>query len=207
MADESSCGALSTASSLDIADSTSTKDGVMLLDEVDLDDSFLEDCFVSYWQMSAQQQELNDPLIRSDASLMSVEGAQSTCSVNSIESTSTHSDAEQQQCDRPNKISSSDKFFSEEYSRALKNLASSMRRSELTRSKILRQRKQDQSSRWRNTQGQQMLPMQQRSHPSPQTILGLSSLLSGRSSTLTLGLEQSRRQLKSYTESVHGHSL
>mmetsp|Transcript_27709 Transcript_27709/g.31994 ORF Transcript_27709/g.31994 Transcript_27709/m.31994 type:complete len:207 (-) Transcript_27709:485-1105(-) len=206
MTNESFCDAHSTASSLDMSDGTWHEDEVMLLDEVDLDDSFLEDCFISFKHVNAQQEESRDPLISSDASPMAVESAQSVGSTESIELASTHSDVEQQ-CDSPKKISGSDKNFSEEYSRALNNLASSMRRSEFSRAQILRQGKQDQSPSWMNTHGQQMSQIQQRSHPCPQTVLGLSGLLSGRSSTLTLGLEQSRRQLKSYMESVHRHSL
>lgn len=190
-----------------MSDGTWNKDEVMLLDEVDLDDSFLEDCYFSFKQVSAEQEELEDRLTSSDDSPMPFKYAQPVGSTKSIELTSTHSDAEEQQCDSPTKISGYDENFLEEYSRALKNLALSMRRSELTRAQILCQGKQHQSSKWINTHNQQMSTIPQRSHPRLQTILGLSGLLSGRSSTLTLGLEQSRRQLKSYVESVNRHSL
>eukprot|EP00592_Proboscia_alata_P007306 CAMPEP_0194354594 /NCGR_PEP_ID=MMETSP0174-20130528/2714_1 /TAXON_ID=216777 /ORGANISM="Proboscia alata, Strain PI-D3" /LENGTH=211 /DNA_ID=CAMNT_0039123597 /DNA_START=33 /DNA_END=668 /DNA_ORIENTATION=+ len=78
--------------------------------------------------------------------------------------------------------------FQFEYSCALNNLASSMRRSELTRSEILRQRQNSD---------------EQQPRPTPQALSGLAGLLSGRSSTLTVALGQSRKQLKSFVEVMH----
>jgi len=86
-----------------MSDGTWHEDEVMLLDEVDLDDSFLEDCFISFKHVNGQQEESSDPLISSDASPMAVESAQSVGSTESIELASTHSDVEQQQCGSPKK--------------------------------------------------------------------------------------------------------
>jgi len=76
--------------------------------------------------------------------------------------------------------------FQQELQLKLSRLAESMRRSEITRSQIIRQRE----------------AMAQQQQFNMQSMQNLAGWLSGRSTTLTAGLEQSRRQLQSYMTSV-----
>jgi len=88
---------------------------------------------------------------------------------------------------------SKDSEFQVKYNRALNNLASSMQRSQLSRAEILSRRDNPSSSINNSSLAQ----------PSPQALSGLARLLSGRSSTLTVALQQSRKQLKSYMDLMY----
>ena len=72
--------------------------------------------------------------------------------------------------------------FEEQYRRALVALGESMKRSEMTRSQII-------------LAGQMNSERRSEMLPSAQSISALQALLSGNATTLTKGLEQSRRQL------------
>jgi len=79
------------------------------------------------------------------------------------------------------------------YNAALENLASSMRRSEMSRVQVLRHR----DSRISLAPRRNSLSCAPRK-PAPSTMNGLADLLSGKRSALTAGLEQSRNQLRMY---------
>eukprot|EP00568_Trieres_chinensis_P008736 CAMPEP_0183302808 /NCGR_PEP_ID=MMETSP0160_2-20130417/8463_1 /TAXON_ID=2839 ORGANISM="Odontella Sinensis, Strain Grunow 1884" /NCGR_SAMPLE_ID=MMETSP0160_2 /ASSEMBLY_ACC=CAM_ASM_000250 /LENGTH=204 /DNA_ID=CAMNT_0025465625 /DNA_START=94 /DNA_END=708 /DNA_ORIENTATION=+ len=74
-----------------------------------------------------------------------------------------------------------------QYNTMMEKLALSMKRSEMSRAQIMRQRKQSMTS----TSGVSVVPQSQ-------TVSNLSRFLNGSQSTLTSGLDQSRRQLASY---------
>lgn len=80
-----------------------------------------------------------------------------------------------------------DNVMTQQYEEALSNLALSMRRTELTRAEILRHR-------------QNMPAVSSLANTSPQasTISSFAGLLTGTRTSLTAGLEQSRRQLQEY---------
>mmetsp|Transcript_12477 Transcript_12477/g.15644 ORF Transcript_12477/g.15644 Transcript_12477/m.15644 type:complete len:236 (+) Transcript_12477:187-894(+) len=91
-------------------------------------------------------------------------------------------------------------FSPEQYSEALTNLASSMRRTEMSRAELLRQR----SNMTQYSQApQQMVPL---SAP-PSAMNSLTGLLTGKRSTLTVGLEQSRKQLREYMTRMNYNAL
>jgi len=86
------------------------------------------------------------------------------------------------------------------YSEALNNLAFSMRRTELSRAELLRQR---------NTMPRypQMTPQVAPMSAHPSAMSSLAGLLTGKKTSLTVGLEQSRRQLREYMVRMNNHAL
>ena len=100
----------------------------------------------------------------------------------------------------PSNANGSAEFSPEQYSEALTNLASSMRRTELSRAELLRQR----NNMTRYSQApQQMVPL---SAP-PSSMNSLTGLLTGKRTTLTVGLEQSRKQLREYMTRMNYNAL
>jgi hypothetical protein len=92
----------------------------------------------------------------------------------------------------------------QQYSEALNNLASSMRRTELSRAELLRQRNNMTQYRHAPQQvGYQMAPMSAQSS----SMGGLAGLLTGKKASLTVGLEQSRRQLREYMTRMNYNAL
>lgn len=83
------------------------------------------------------------------------------------------------------------------YNAALNKLASSMRRSEMSRVQVLRHR--DSLSVAPRRESLSCAPRQ----PAPCTLNSLSDLLSGKRTALTAGLEQSRSQLRMYMSIIN----
>lgn len=106
----------------------------------------------------------------------------------------------------PPKITERNKIQSDidphQYNEALNNLAFSMRRTELSRAELIRQR---------NSMSHVSAHIPQVSNPSVPTqsthLTGLAGLLSGKSSSLTAGLEQSRRQLREYMARMNSNTF
>uniref|UniRef100_A0A7S4IPX6 Uncharacterized protein n=1 Tax=Odontella aurita TaxID=265563 RepID=A0A7S4IPX6_9STRA len=115
-----------------------------------------------------------------------------------------------------------------EYNAMLTKLAASMKRSEMSRANVMRQRQSLQNrptptpvassssmgmaspaqqrasvTSTSASAAQQQQQQQQRSVPHFQSMIGLSGFLNGQRSTLTSGLEQSRMQLKAYMTQVN----
>jgi len=87
-----------------------------------------------------------------------------------------------------------------QYGEALNNLAFSMRRTELSRAELLRQR--DSMSHY-----PQMTPQLTPASVHPSAMSSLAGLLTGKKTSLTVGLEQSRRQLREYMGRMNNHAL
>mmetsp|Transcript_6486 Transcript_6486/g.8151 ORF Transcript_6486/g.8151 Transcript_6486/m.8151 type:complete len:243 (+) Transcript_6486:75-803(+) len=92
----------------------------------------------------------------------------------------------------------------QQYSEALNSLASSMRRTELSRAELLRQRNNMTQYRQAHQQvGYQMAPASAQSS----SMGSLAGLLTGKRTSLTVGLEQSRRQLRGYMTRMNYNAL
>lgn len=97
---------------------------------------------------------------------------------------SSHSSRSSTSYERPAPVNHTDDL----YHTAFSNLASSMKRSELSRSIVLNLGKNSQ------------LPLRQ---PAPSTLCSLGDLISGKRTALTAGLEQSRNQLRTYLSRIN----
>lgn len=86
-----------------------------------------------------------------------------------------------------------------QYTEALSNLAFSMRRTELSRAELLRQR---------NSMAcyPKMTPQVAPASAQPSAMSSLAGLLTGKRTTLTVGLSQSRRQLREYMVRMNSNS-
>mmetsp|Transcript_41178 Transcript_41178/g.49469 ORF Transcript_41178/g.49469 Transcript_41178/m.49469 type:complete len:223 (+) Transcript_41178:80-748(+) len=191
-----------------------------MLDDVDLDSDFLEDCFDEHYTIRRKSQSGCASRNVVEKKNSDTEPTRRRCSTNSrndmnysctpevdtldnIRTETVHGTTTKQlenqdvfsgnskKC--PQDESSCVAEFQVKYNNALNNLASSMQRSQLSRAKIL--------SRRRN----QVFPINNTHivEPNHRSYSRLTELLSGRSSTLTAALQQSRKQLESYVDSTY----
>ena len=190
---------------LDLAYGVWDKDDMMILDDADLEADFL-DKHIDFDDDFLQISETDpDPLqvfsVDEIESTQQLEASNNICSermkTSGCAQIEPHQTSFSHQTNEPQNTTYDSTEFRAKYNRALNNLASSMQQSELTRTQIIYQR-QNQAHECNN--GNIL-------HPSSQSLSGLASLLSGRSSTLTVALEQSRTQLKSYMDSAYSNTL
>lgn len=193
---------------LDLADGVWDKDGLPMLDDTDIGLDFLEGCIDDEFDVL----HISESDIVGDINFVDRSKLKPTAESNDISSIG----AQQNSCTKQMEIVACDRLkldrsplpvsinqsrhatcenteFQAEYNRALRNLAFSMQKSDSTRKQIIYQR-QKQGTQFYN---------RNIIHTSHQSLSGLDDLLSGRSSTLTIALEQSRNQLKSYMDIVH----